>query len=188
MKDRELEEALDRGFTRHGEPSPEQVAADLACNRERIEGRAFRLKAEATAESVATPGSVDSAFRRKAATRWLQLAAAAALVLAATVGTAIVWRAADDPLFRVVEGNVYQEPKVWQALQSKDVVAFKVDLTNSNAPGKSLLLKLNPAGGIPLTAIYPPRAEQPLVLASIYSTATLLEALDQVTATRVAKK
>ncbi|MGH9241538.1 MAG: TIGR03435 family protein [Vicinamibacterales bacterium] len=99
MKDRELEEALDRGFTRHGEPSPEQVASDLARIRERLEVRAF---------PVASALRVASAFRRKAATRWLQLAAAAVLVLAATVGTAIVWRAADDPLFRVVEGNVYQ--------------------------------------------------------------------------------
>ena len=90
MKDRQLEEALDRGFTRYGEPSHEQVAADLARSRERLEVRAFRLKAE-----------------RKTTSRW-QLAAAAVLVLAATVGTAIVWRAADDPLFRVVEGNVYQ--------------------------------------------------------------------------------
>src|SRR5688500_16982763 len=87
---------------------------------------------------------------------------------------------------QVIEGNVYQEPKVWQTLREKDVGAFQVDLTESNAPGKSLLLKLNPAGGIPLTAISPPRSDQPLVLASIYSTQTLLDALDQATATRVA--
>jgi thiol:disulfide interchange protein DsbD len=89
---------------------------------------------------------------------------------------------------QVIEGNVYQEPKVWQTLQEKDVVTFKVDLTDSNAPGKSLLLRLNPAGGIPLTAIYPPHAEQPLVLASIYSTQTLLDALEQATGARIAAK
>ena len=89
---------------------------------------------------------------------------------------------------QVIEGNVYQEPKVWQTLQERDVVPFKVDLTNSNAPGKSLLLKLNPAGGIPLTAIYPARGDQPIVLASIYSTDTLLAALDEATRARVAGK
>ena len=62
-----------------------------------------------------------------------------------------------------------------------DPTDFKVDLTNSNAPGKSLLLKLNPAGGIPLTAIYPARSDDPIVLASFYSTETLLDALKQAT-------
>ena len=89
---------------------------------------------------------------------------------------------------QVIEGNVYQEPKVWQTLAEKDVVPFKVDLTDANAPGKSLLLKLNPAGGIPLTAIYPAHGDQPIVLASIYSTDTLLAALDEATRTRVAGK
>ena len=47
---------------------------------------------------------VASAFRRKA--RWAQLAAAAVLVMAAALGTAIVWRPADTALYRVVEGDV----------------------------------------------------------------------------------
>ena len=90
MKDRELEEALDRGFTRHGEPSPEQVASDLARTRERLEVRAF---------------PVASAFRRKPR---VQVAAAAALVLAAAIGTVMVWHPADAALYRVVEGDVHQ--------------------------------------------------------------------------------
>ncbi len=81
-----------------------------------------------------------------------------------------------------IEGTVFQEPRVWQALQKSDVVPFKVDLTDANAPGKSLLLKLNPAGGIPLTAIYPARSDEPIVLASIYTTEALLDALKQATA------
>jgi uncharacterized protein (TIGR03435 family) len=40
--------------------------------------------------------------------RRFSLASAAALVLAAAIATAIVWRPADDALYRVVEGNVHQ--------------------------------------------------------------------------------
>jgi uncharacterized protein (TIGR03435 family) len=39
-------------------------------------------------------------------TRWLSMAAA--LLVMVAVGTTIVWRSADDALFRVVEGEVYQ--------------------------------------------------------------------------------
>ncbi len=54
---------------------------------------------------------VASAFRRKR-TRWVQIAAAAVLVLAAAIGTAVVWRPADDGLYRVVEGAVHQGPTI----------------------------------------------------------------------------
>jgi uncharacterized protein (TIGR03435 family) len=46
---------------------------------------------------------VASAFRRKET-----LAAAAVLVIAAAIGSAIVWRTADTALYRVVEGDVHQ--------------------------------------------------------------------------------
>jgi thiol:disulfide interchange protein DsbD len=88
---------------------------------------------------------------------------------------------------QVIEGNVYQEPTVWAALRERDVVTLKADLTDSKAPGKDLLKKLNPAGGIPLTAIYPPRSDEPIVLASIYSTEALLEALRQAVPPPVAR-
>jgi hypothetical protein len=44
-------------------------------------------------------------------------------------------------------------------------------------PGHDLLLKLNPAGGIPLTAIYFPGRNDPVVLASVYSSKELLDAV-----------
>src|SRR6185503_2846731 len=47
-----------------------------------------------------------SAFRRKGATRWASLAVAAVLVMAAAVGTAILWPRADSALYRLVEGDV----------------------------------------------------------------------------------
>jgi uncharacterized protein (TIGR03435 family) len=95
MKERELEEALTRGLTRHGEPSSEQVASDLARIRERLEVRGVRLQADTT--RTAEPRS-----------RWIPAAAAAALVLAGAIGAAIVLRPAEAALYRVVEGDVYQ--------------------------------------------------------------------------------
>src|SRR5687767_9051430 len=46
--------------------------------------------------------------------RATQMAAAAVLVVAAAIGTAIVWRPADDALFRVVEGDA----RVGRAIRS----------------------------------------------------------------------
>jgi thiol:disulfide interchange protein DsbD len=82
----------------------------------------------------------------------------------------------------VIEGTVFQDAQVWAALTKADVVALKVDLTESGAPGEDLLLKLNPAGGIPLTAIYAPGVEQPTVLGSVYTSGTLLNALAKIKA------
>ena len=45
-------------------------------------------------------------FEAEAGPPWWWLKAAAAILLVAAVGTAIVWRPADDALYRVVEGNV----------------------------------------------------------------------------------
>jgi suppressor for copper-sensitivity B len=77
-----------------------------------------------------------------------------------------------------IEGTVFRDPQVWSALKTRDFTAIKVDLTDENAPGKDLLLKLNPAGGIPLTAIYAPGKSEPIVLASVYTSSELLKALD----------
>jgi thiol:disulfide interchange protein len=56
---------------------------------------------------------------------------------------------------------------------------LKADLTRSDAPGWPLLKKLNPSGGIPLTAIYPPGSSEPIQLASIYTADDLVRALEQ---------
>ena len=78
-----------------------------------------------------------------------------------------------------IEGTVFQDPKVWAVLRERGVVTFKADLTKSAAPGEQLLIQLNPAGGIPLTAIFAPDHPEPVVLASIYTSDQLLRALRQ---------
>lgn len=76
-----------------------------------------------------------------------------------------------------VEATVFTDRKVLATLKSKDVLLLKVDITRANAPGSDLLRTLNPAGGIPLTAIYPPGATDPIQLTSIYTPGTLLDTL-----------
>lgn len=76
-----------------------------------------------------------------------------------------------------IEGSVYQDSRVWQALRRHEVVTMKADMTDSDI-AKPLLLKLNPAGGIPLTAIYGPKLNTPIVLSSVYGSDDLLQALD----------
>ena len=87
---------------------------------------------------------------------------------------------------QVVEGTVFKDPAVWDALAQHDVVAMKVDLTDDDAPGKDLLLKLNPAGGIPLTAVFSQKLPQPILLSSIYRSDALLSAIDRATGPTVA--
>lgn len=79
-----------------------------------------------------------------------------------------------------IEGTVFQDKQVWTAIQQANVIPLKVDLTQVGAPGHDLLLKLNPAGGIPLTAIYAPGATDPVQLSSVYTSQTLLTELSRI--------
>jgi thiol:disulfide interchange protein len=87
---------------------------------------------------------------------------------------------------QAVEVTVFRDPAVWDALAQHDVVAMKVDLSEEDAPGKDLLLKLNPAGGIPLTAVFSAKLPQPILLSSIYRSDALLSAIDRATGPTVA--
>lgn len=78
-----------------------------------------------------------------------------------------------------IEGTVFRDDNVWSSIRQHEVATLKVDLTTEDAPGQELLLKLNPAGGIPLTAIYPPGADRPIVLESIYNSDALMAALNR---------
>ncbi len=80
-----------------------------------------------------------------------------------------------------IEGTVYQSPEVWKALAAKNATAFKVDFTNDNPDGQKLLLSLNPAGGIPLTAVFQPDGPT-RVLSSVYTTADLLAVVNKLDA------
>lgn len=77
-----------------------------------------------------------------------------------------------------IEGTVFTDPAVWNTLHQKNVVTLKADFTTDNPEAQKLLLALNPTGGIPLTAIYRPAADHPVLLSSVYTTRTLLDLLD----------
>lgn len=78
-----------------------------------------------------------------------------------------------------VEQTVYTDKAALDALKQHRVIMLKADLTRSEAPGWALLKKLNPSGGIPLTAIYPPGATEPTQLTSIYTARDLINALSR---------
>jgi thiol:disulfide interchange protein len=76
-----------------------------------------------------------------------------------------------------VEQTVFTDQATLDLLKDRKVVMIKADLTRSEASGWPLLKKLNPSGGIPLTAIYSPGSDEPIQLTSIYTTADLIDAL-----------
>jgi thiol:disulfide interchange protein DsbD len=79
---------------------------------------------------------------------------------------------------KYVEATVYHDPRTLDAIKRLGVVMLKADLTDHNAIGWPLLNELK-SDGIPYTAVYLPNAPQPVGLASIYTTDTLLGILDQ---------
>lgn len=78
-----------------------------------------------------------------------------------------------------IEHAVFGDERTRDEIDSRHIIAIKADLTTSDASGWALLKQLNPSGGIPLTAIYSPGKNEPIQLASIYTIAGLIEALDQ---------
>lgn len=78
---------------------------------------------------------------------------------------------------KYVESTVYHDPKTLDAIKKLKVVMIKADLTHDGSPGQALLDALG-GTGIPYTAIYLPGSPQPVGLASIYTTDTLLRILN----------
>jgi len=81
-----------------------------------------------------------------------------------------------------VEAKVLHNADIVKSVRDREVLMLKADVTAGDAPARPLLDQLNPAGSIPLTAIYPPRAAGPIELTGIYTKADLQNALDQAAA------
>jgi hypothetical protein len=60
-------------------------------------------------------------------------------------------------------------------------------VTDGDAPAIPLLGELNPAGAIPLTAIYSPHRKEPVLLTGIYSDEDLTRAVEEATRAEVAR-
>jgi thiol:disulfide interchange protein DsbD len=80
-----------------------------------------------------------------------------------------------------VEAYVLHDPQVIRAVNDHQLIMMKADVTDDNAPARPLLAKLNPAGAIPLTAIYAPRTNEPRLLNGIYSVGDLVSAIEKTT-------
>lgn len=81
---------------------------------------------------------------------------------------------------QVIEGTVYSQSSTWDELSARGLVTLKADLGETDAPGWPMLRRLNPAGGIPLTAIWPAKSDQPIVIGSIYTQTELFDAVKDI--------
>jgi thiol:disulfide interchange protein DsbD len=85
-----------------------------------------------------------------------------------------------------VEAFVLNNRKVVATLKDHAVVMIKADVTNGDEAAVPLLGELNPAGAIPLTAIYAPGKDEPVLLTGIYTTKELQRAVQQAMQSAVA--
>jgi thiol:disulfide interchange protein DsbD len=76
-----------------------------------------------------------------------------------------------------IEAFVLHNWRVVDAINSRKVVMLQADVTNNNVQARTLLDQLNPAGSIPVTAVYLPHQSKPKVLNGIYKPADLLNTL-----------
>ncbi len=80
---------------------------------------------------------------------------------------------------KALEAAVLRTDAVTSRLFAEDVAAIRIDLTSrANQAGWDKLAQLG-SRGIPLTAIYHPGQDKPILLSSIYTAQSLLDAIDQ---------
>jgi thiol:disulfide interchange protein DsbD len=77
-----------------------------------------------------------------------------------------------------IEGTVFHDKDVIELLSRKNIQLFKADITKDSAPGNAALKQLVPEGGVPTTVIYPPNQLKPILLEGIYTSQTLIDALN----------
>jgi thiol:disulfide interchange protein DsbD len=78
-----------------------------------------------------------------------------------------------------VEAWVLNSLGIVGEVKQNGVVMVKADVTNEGDTGRLLLGELNPSGAIPLTALYAPGMDKPIVLTGIYSKADLRRAIEE---------
>jgi len=77
-----------------------------------------------------------------------------------------------------VEAAVLHSNQIVKTVGDRDVLMLKADVTRGDAAGRPLLDKLDRAGSIPLTVIYPKWKKDPVMLNGIYSVTDLQNAID----------
>ena len=74
-----------------------------------------------------------------------------------------------------VEGFVLNSRQIVKAVRDHHIIMIKADVTNEDAPAHNLLIALNPAAAIPLTAVYEPNENHPDLLDGIYTVGDLVK-------------
>ncbi|MGA3066925.1 MAG: cytochrome c biogenesis protein CcdA, partial [Tepidisphaeraceae bacterium] len=77
-----------------------------------------------------------------------------------------------------LEASVYRDPKTAQYIHQHNVILLRGDMTDASPQMWDVVNKLNPGGGIPLTAIYGPHQQEPSKLTSLYTAQNLIDALN----------
>jgi thiol:disulfide interchange protein len=75
-----------------------------------------------------------------------------------------------------LEATTFHDKRAVEAIKQHQVVTFRADLTDQNAPGWSTLRGITTIAAIPLTAVYPADDREPIQLAGIYSASDLIQA------------
>jgi thiol:disulfide interchange protein len=78
-----------------------------------------------------------------------------------------------------VEGFVLNSRQIVKEIRDHHIIMIKADVTNEDAPAHNLLIALNPAGAIPLTAVYEPNADHPDLLDGIYTVGDLVKIIER---------
>ncbi len=80
-----------------------------------------------------------------------------------------------------LESFVLHDKRVVEEVGRSRVLMLRADLTDEDAIGKPLLKTLNPAGGIPFTAVYSSESDEPIRLSGVYGTEDLRAAIQRAT-------
>jgi len=86
---------------------------------------------------------------------------------------------------RWVDWQVYNDDRVADELEARDVLVMKGDVTSSKSPA-SRMLDERFRGSPPLTVIFPPAGGEPIFLVGKFSRAELISALDRARASTTA--
>jgi thiol:disulfide interchange protein len=78
-----------------------------------------------------------------------------------------------------LEASVFRDPKIARAVKQKNVLLLRADMTDAPQSSWDLVNRLNPGGGIPLTAVYGPHSDEPLKLTSLFTTQNLIDTLNR---------
>jgi thiol:disulfide interchange protein len=87
-----------------------------------------------------------------------------------------------------LETSVFHDARTVEAFKKHGVAPFRVDLTRDDAPEWKVLSDISGVGAIPLTAVFPPGASQPIQLPGLYSTDDLVGALETAGSAAVASR